>query len=186
LASYRAGEGIRIKVSASTELDGDHFDVAVRSGVGEWPGWRSMANLPLMGTPMLTPALAAGLSKPADLLGLRLLPDERWPSWFKAARVDQSGARFAHVEYPTQELAAAAAVDGAGVALLSPALFGSLTEKGRLVQPFEQVVEGPGAYHVLVRADEVRDQVLCFCNWLANSIKRPQPSATTKPASQVR
>lgn len=173
LGAYPARDGVRVRLRASAEVEGpDSFDVAIRSGSGGWAGLRSLASLSVEGTPMLSPALAAGaaLANPADLLRLPLLRDERWPAWFVASGVDGRRAHYAPVEYPTQELAAAAAVDSAGVALLSPVLFGSMVEQGKLVRPFERIVRGSAAYHVLVGEGEPREEVRHFCTWLVGEL----------------
>ncbi|WP_129791788.1 LysR family transcriptional regulator [Sphingosinicella sp. CPCC 101087] len=174
LASFRPAGGSQVRLSVATELEENGaFDVAIRSGAGPWPGLRSLASVPVEGAPMLSAGLAAGerLQAPEDLLRLPLLPDERWPDWFACAGVDHASARYASVQYPTQELAAAAALDGAGVALLSPALFGPLVSQGRLAMPFEQVVRGPGAHHLLV-AEDPPAAVREFCDWVVTELVR--------------
>lgn len=60
--------------------------------------------------------------------------------------------RFASVEYPTHELNANVALAGAGVALLSPSLFGSLLTEGLLIAPFSCVLRRPAWHFALMRA----------------------------------
>ena len=170
LASYEAEEGAAsIQLSASTELEPNaRFDVAVRSGRGGWPGLKPVAKFPIEVTPMFSPSigLANAFAEPEDILTLPLLPDEGWARWFEEAGIDGAKARFAAVSYPSQDLAATAAAAGAGVALISPALFEPLLRDGVLIQPFAHVCTRPDAYHLLVHSGEARPSVLRFCEWL--------------------
>lgn len=153
LAEYQALEGaqpIALDTTA-TYLPPDRFDVAIRSGTGPWPGLSVVRLLPEQGTPMLSPALLCDGELPSldGLLDLPLIVDRRWPEWFARAGRPNPNARFTATRFPTYELEAQAAVQGIGVALLSPALFGDLCEQGALVAPFETVVEGPDSYWAL-------------------------------------
>ena len=117
---------------------------------------------------MLSPALAATieLSEPADLAALPLLPHEDWPQWFREAGAEHLNLRFYADDYSTHELDAAAAIEGTGVALLSPILFAPLVSEGKLVQPFQHVMRGPNWHYVLLDPRERRPQVRGFCAWL--------------------
>ena len=101
---------------------------------------------------MLSPALAATieLSEPADLAALPLLPHEDWPQWFREAGAEHLNLRFYADDYSTHELDAAAAIDGTGVALLSPILFAPLVAEGKLIQPFQHVMRGPNWHYALL------------------------------------
>ena len=180
LARYQARPGaVPISLDASTELRASQsFDVAIRSGVGEWPGLVASLLLPVEGTPMLSPALASvcRLSSPGDLAALPLLADENWPRWFGEVGVDASRLRYSAVSYPTQELAASAAVEGAGVALLSPTLFGSLVREGKLVRPFEHVTLGGAAYWVATATGESRPAVHHLRRWLLEETEQLPPA----------
>ncbi|KGM35773.1 LysR substrate-binding domain-containing protein [Inquilinus limosus] len=179
LAAYHARPDavpIRLDVSAELRLAGD-FDIAIRTGHGDWPGFEATALMPVDATPMLSPALAAGLSSPADLAALPLLPHDDWRRWFREAGVEPPALRFYADDYPTHELDAAVAIEGAGVALLSPRLFGTLLRDGKLVQPFPHVIRGPAAHHILLRPGEARPAVLCFRDWLVDEARRCDDSS---------
>jgi LysR family glycine cleavage system transcriptional activator len=66
------------------------------------------------------------LSSPEDLASRPLLPHDDWPRWFREAGAAVSGLRFCADDYSIHELHASAAVEGAGVALLSPTFYASL------------------------------------------------------------
>jgi LysR family glycine cleavage system transcriptional activator len=175
LAAYHALPGaVPIRLDVSAELrPAEGFDIAIRTGHGDWPGFEATALMPVEATPMLSPALAAGLSSPADLAGLPLLPHDGWRRWFQEAGDEVPGLRFYADDYPTHELDAAAAIEGAGVALLSPLLFGALLRDGKLVRPFPHVIRGPAAHHVLLQPGEARPMVLRFRDWLEDEARRP-------------
>lgn len=167
LPRWNAVEGAApVRIISSTGLDDpEDFDVAIRSGVGPWPELEIVASLPIERTPMMAPGLA--VAEPAGLLDLLLSHDDRWRDWFAGAGIAAPRVRTSPVDYPTQELAAAAAVAGGVVALLSPSLFAGLIAEGKLVQPFAHVMRGPDSYHLLRRTSESRPAVKRFCDWLA-------------------
>ncbi|MGO4129214.1 LysR substrate-binding domain-containing protein [Inquilinus sp. YAF38] len=177
LAAYHAlPDAVPIRLDVSAELrPAEGFDIAIRTGHGDWPGFEATALMPVEATPMLSPALEARvkLSSPADLAGLPLLPHDGWRRWFQEAGAEVPGLRFYADDYPTHELDAAAAIEGAGVALLSPLLFGALLRDGKLVQPFPHVIRGPAAHHALLQPGEARPAVLRFRGWLQEEAGRP-------------
>jgi LysR family glycine cleavage system transcriptional activator len=152
LAEYQSlakSQPIRLDASA-TILPAGEFDVAIRSGRGPWSGYSAVELMREQGTPMLSPSLAGGRELTLDrLLELPLIADRRWAEWFARAGRPDAEARFAATRFPTYELEAQAAVQGIGVALLSPMLFGELCRSGALVAPFETVVDGPDSYWLL-------------------------------------
>lgn len=180
LAAYHAlPDAVPIRLDVTAELrPAEGFDIAIRTGPGDWPGLEATALMPVEAAPMLSPALAAGLSSPADLAVLRLLPHPDWPRWFREAGVAAPDLRFYADDYPTHELDAAAAIEGAGVALLSPRFFTPLLRDGKLVQPFPHVIRGPAAHYLLLRPGEARPAVLRFRDWLEEEARRPDPGPT--------
>jgi len=175
LAAYHALPGaVPIRLDVSAELrPAEGFDIAIRTGNGDWPGFEATALMPVEATPMLSPSLAAGLSSPADLATLPLLPHDGWRRWFQEAGAEIPGLHFYADDYPTHELDAAAAIEGAGVALLSPRLFGALLRDGKLVRPFPHVIRGPAAHYALLQPGEARPAVLRFRDWLQDEAGRP-------------
>jgi LysR family glycine cleavage system transcriptional activator len=184
LAEYHAlpdAQPIRLDASAAVQ-PAERFDVAIRSGTGPWPGLSAVELLPEQGTPMLSPTLLAGSALLCidRLLELPLITDGRWTEWF--ARVGRTNVRprFSATRFPTYELEALAAVQGVGVALLSPVLFGDLCRQGALTAPFETVIEGPESYWVLWPADSPAPH---FVNWLKQQFvqfQHPLPNIRTE------
>ena len=153
LASYQMLPGAdAIALDASQSLSAaDTFDVAIRSGVGPWPQYEGVKLLAERGTPMVSPKWLPGGGRLTvrKLLQLPLIPDPRWTAWFKLAGVANAKPRFVATRFPNYELEAQAAMQGIGVALLSPVLFAELTTQGALVAPFSWTIEGPNSYWLL-------------------------------------
>ncbi|HEY8880081.1 MAG TPA: LysR family transcriptional regulator [Roseateles sp.] len=156
LTSYQAlpdADAIHLDAGQGLSPAGS-FDVAIRSGSGPWPGHRATRLLAEQGTPMLSPRLLDGDCTVDTLLSLPLIPDPRWPAWFAAVGRPDARPSFVATRFPNYELEARAAVQGLGVALLSPRLFAEPCERGELVAPFKAtVVEGPDSYWLLAPAD---------------------------------
>ncbi len=130
----------------------EEVDVVVRSGLGKWPGLAATKLLDVRFTPMLSPTLAAsigGIRHPADILKLPFLDpkDPWWVTWLNSNGLPLD--ILAHQTMPSmnlQTLDAAAAMAGHGVSLLMPAYFQRELADGRLIQPFEQVIDEGTAY----------------------------------------
>jgi LysR family transcriptional regulator, glycine cleavage system transcriptional activator len=153
LATYQNLPGANaIAMDASQGLSPPgFFDVAIRSGIGPWPGCESVRLLSEQGTPMLSPKWAPPGSRMTvrKLLRIPLIPDPRWSEWFALAGVPNAKPTFVAARFPNYELEAQAALQGIGAALLSPVLFAQFTAQGALVAPFACAVEGPNSYWLL-------------------------------------
>lgn len=128
------------------DLNAEGLDAAIRFGDGAWHGLQAdlLVQAPL--TPLCAPAIAEHLRQPADLRGQTLLRSFRtaeWEQWCQAAEV--ATLRAAGPQFDSSIALAEAAAQGAGVALLPPAMFTHLLRAGRLVQPFALTVPA-GAY----------------------------------------
>jgi LysR family glycine cleavage system transcriptional activator len=174
---------IELDVSPEVRAAG-RFDIAIRSGYDDWPEMRSFPLLPVLGTPMLSPALAesSDLRYPADLQRLPLLPDVNWKGWFQLAGVHDPELNLVPTVVRTQDMTAAEAINGTGVALLSPVLFAEALEQLRLVRPFEQTFVGPEAYYVVHSKHDDRPQVEHFVDWLRTVMPYKWPDrASARP-----
>lgn len=163
-----------VRLDVSTELrPGAEFDLAIRSGHGEWPGMVATHLLPLERTPMLSPELARRLSvrSPSDLQKLPLAPDDNWRTWFEEVGISDPELNFLGIEYPSQEMEAWAALDGIAVALLSPTLFAPFVFEGRLCRPFDHVSNSGEAYYVLRHEQDNRLSVDHFLQWLCAQVR---------------
>jgi LysR family glycine cleavage system transcriptional activator len=161
-----------------TDLVHDGFDVAIRTGQGDWPGLEAVPLFPSLVTALCAPQVAQGIDLargPCALLDApRIGIDSEWAMWFRAAGVTppnssggaEAGPRFA-AESQTTEIAAA--LSGHGVALASPIMFSAEIDAGRLVQPFPVTVRyGGQRYTWLVYPPERRRtrKIAAFREWL--------------------
>jgi LysR family glycine cleavage system transcriptional activator len=171
LTSYHASPSAEpIAIDATTELlPSDRYDVAIRYGGDPGPGVAAAILVADLGAPMLSPKLLPPNRAPSlrGLLALPLIKDPRWVRWFDLAGVRHAKPRFASTSFATYELDAAAAVHGAGVALLSPLFYGDLLASGELVAPFQTVVEGPSNYWALWRKASPPPR---FVTWLQAAV----------------
>jgi LysR family transcriptional regulator, glycine cleavage system transcriptional activator len=153
LAAYQGLPGASaIAMDASQGLSPPgFFDVAIRSGVGPWPGCQSVRLMSEQGTPMLSPTWVTRGARLTvrQLLRIPLIPDPRWAEWFALAGMPRARPNFVAARFPNYELEAQAALQGVGAALLSPVLFEQFTASGALVAPFAHAVEGPASYWLL-------------------------------------
>lgn len=124
------------------DLAGEGLDYAIRFGDGAWHGAEADALMAAPLTPMAAPLLAEHLSVAADLGRQTLLRSYRadeWPRWFDAA-----GAVPPPLTGPIFDSSvtmAAAAMAGAGVALLPAAMFGDALNAGTLIAPFDIAID---------------------------------------------
>ncbi|MBA2673369.1 LysR substrate-binding domain-containing protein, partial [Ramlibacter sp.] len=119
-------------------------------------------------SPACTPALARQLRAPADLARLPLLRSYRsdeWSRWFAAAGAGTAPLLRGPV-FDSSLVLAAAAMQGAGVALLPVRLFGAELREQRLVQPFTAEV-GAGRYWLTrLQSRPVSAAMRQFRGWL--------------------
>lgn len=122
---------------------------------------------------MLRPDLLEGCAivEPGDLAHVPLIPHSDWPRWFDEQglnRPDLTAAR--RLAFPSQDLAAQAALEGKGAALLSPKLFAAEIASGRLVNPFPFVLSGPEQYWLVELERGVGSTASAFRDWLLTTL----------------
>ena len=137
---------VRLDTSnAVADFARDGVDVALRSGLGEWPGLVTHKLLPNYFAPILSPKLAktiGGVHTPQDLLKLPIIDphDPWWGLWLAAAGVEGQGGDLTsrpNTRLGSQYFDGEVAISGGGVGLLCPAYFRAELAVGRLIQPFD-------------------------------------------------
>ena len=167
----------------------EEFDIGIRGGRlarGIWPGLASdlLMSVDLMA--FCTPELLAQygpVSAPADLLKMPLIgefnPDRPhpdgieadWRSWFQAAgeptiEIPPLKSRFA-----TQQLEAAAALTGQGVALLTPEFFRAEIDSGRLIPLSPVRVRDVESYYLVCLASRREmPKIKAFREWIQQEL----------------
>lgn len=153
------------------ERDDVDLWINVKRPARAWP--RGIRALYLLGRelqPACTPALAAGLRQPHDLLKLTLLqhinyPDN-WALWLrKVGGVDTPPTLGAGFDLGNNLIAAACA--GMGATLIQPWLIEAELTAGQLVLPFSPAVATDRGYYLCSRAALAEnDAVEQFTQWL--------------------
>ncbi|MBF9234569.1 transcriptional regulator GcvA [Microvirga alba] len=180
---------VQIAVSAQIlDLNQDEFDVAIRTGKGDWPGMESQFLFPSLFTPVCSPKLLCqvDLREPADLLKLPIISpgDPWWRDWLAAAGVENVDLsdRPDH-SLGAQQFEGMAAMAGQGVAMINPGFFRADLAAGRLIQPFDLILEADRSYWlVFPKARRRSPKVQAFRDWLLSEVASDTEMAVPEPA----
>lgn len=169
--------------------------VAIRAGLGAWPGLGADFLMPVRYTPMLSPAFVARHGLPAAPAALRDLPlvdpdDPGWAQWFAAAGVTAPNpVQGMRSNLGTQLLAAQAVIAGQGAGLLTPVYFRDQLARGELIQPFD-ILAADAISIWLVYPERRRNApaVRAFRDWLLGEMRAlgMRDGAAEGPARDVR
>ncbi|ATH14117.1 transcriptional regulator [Delftia acidovorans] len=181
---------IEIRVEATSELVDlrrDRVDVALRHGLGDYPG---LEVLPLM-APVLTPVASPGFLKAhgaviheaGDCLGYPLLHDgdrADWPLWLKAHGVADDMRAERGSAFDDDFLLIRAAEAGQGLALVPQAYAQEEIAAGRLIQVLDKPWPARFAYYAVTRPGAAdRPEVRAFLEWIRDEAEKnlspPQP-----------
>lgn len=168
---------IEIRVEATSELVDlrrDRVDVALRHGLGDYPG---LEVLPLM-APVLTPVASPGFLKAhgaviheaGDCLSYPLLHDgdrADWPLWLKAHGVADDMRAERGSAFDDDFLLIRAAEAGQGLALVPQAYAQEEIAAGRLIQVLDKPWPARFAYYAVTRPGAAdRPEVRAFLEWI--------------------
>ena len=181
---------IEIRVEATSELVDlrrDRVDVALRHGLGDYPG---LEVLPLM-APVLTPVASPGFLKAygaviheaGDCLDYPLLHDgdrADWPLWLKAHGVADDLRAERGSAFDDDFLLIRAAEAGQGLALVPQAYAQEEIAAGRLIQVLDKPWPARFAYYAVTRPGAAdRPEVRAFLDWIRDeagkNLSPPQP-----------
>ncbi len=181
---------IEIRVEATSELVDlrrDRVDVALRHGLGDYPG---LEVLPLM-APVLTPVASPGFLKAhgaviheaGDCLSYPLLHDgdrADWPLWLKAHGVAGDMRAERGSAFDDDFLLIRAAEAGQGLALVPQAYAQEEIAAGRLIQVLDKPWPARFAYYAVTRPGAAdRPEVRAFLDWIRDeagkNLSPPQP-----------
>jgi LysR family transcriptional regulator of beta-lactamase len=162
---------IDVRVSTNNnrvDIAEEGLDFAIRFGDGAWHGTEAERIMAAPVSPLCAPEIAARLARPEDLPGETLLRSYRiddWTSWFAAAGCAAPVLRGPM--FDSSRLMADAAMQGLGVALAPPVLFGRELAEGRLVRPFA-IEADIGAYWLTrLKSKPLSPEMTAFRDWLA-------------------
>lgn len=139
LATYPKSQVRIVSMVWAEEFDSETFDLDIRYGFGNWPGYTADRLTSERLIPMCLPEVKARMVEPNDLAKERLLHvlgyQEGWASWLAAAgatNVDPGSGLW----FDTTPMALEVAAQGGGVALGRSSMLERELASGRLVQPF--------------------------------------------------
>ena len=154
----------------------DDVDVAIQWGFGDWAPHHHSLLLRDLKIICCTPAIAARLHRPADLLAETLLhpilTDRLWSDILAHLGIPLT-AQTKAIRFQDAATMRRATLAGLGVGLISSIDAGEDLEAGRLVAPFgTAVMDGmpeaqvPGFYLVLPRSHRRMKPIAAFCDWI--------------------
>ena len=184
LAGFSAAHpSIDVRLDASPrlmDLRADGVDVAIRHGLGAYPGLQSEHLLAPVLLPVASPALLARVAPaatPQDCLRLPLLQDSErsdWRLWFQALGLPSNDQLERGPAFDDDLLLVRAAVAGQGVALVRDIHAADELADGRL----QVVVQAPWpqafAYYAVTREDmpaERVEGVTAFMDWMRGELR---------------
>lgn len=164
--------------SALVDLRRDRVDVALRHGLGDYPGLQVTRLMAPVLVPVASPALMAGqppIAAPADCLRYPLLHDTDradWSLWLAAHGAQDGSADAARAlrgsAFEDDFLLIRAAEAGQGLALVPQLYAQEEIAAGRLVQVLDLPWPARFAYYLVARRDAAtRPAVQAFMAWIS-------------------
>ncbi|MBS0565633.1 MAG: LysR family transcriptional regulator [Proteobacteria bacterium] len=172
------------------DLQAGEASVAIRYGLGKWPGLKADFLIRTTFTPMIGRAYAERNGVPARPEDLQRLPlidpdDNGWAKWFEAvglAAPRPTGA--GRLMLGTELLSSQAVLAGQGAGLLTPFYFREMLARGDLIQPFDTVLEDQGSIWLVYPERRRNVPAICaFRDWLLAEMRAMAPSGGRLPAA---
>jgi LysR family transcriptional regulator, glycine cleavage system transcriptional activator len=166
-----------ISVEASIKLVNfvnDGFDVAIRFGIGPWPGLHHEHLADDAYFPVCSPKFRRGKlpTKPTQLVGLPLFKSDidNWEWWLQANNINIKPT-YTGVAYNDATLPLRQAMNGEGIALTRRSLVGEDLTNGNLVPLFDIEVASPNSYYLVCLPQHAASpKVRAFRDWLVAEI----------------
>ena len=173
-----ADMAVRLLVSDTlVDFAREDVDVAVRVGMGAWPGLDADLLFRIDFTPMCSPEFLArhgGALTPQTLLDVPLISphDAWWPVWLREAGVDAPDVLDRPgIRLDSQAHEGNAAMAGQGVAMLTPFFWRNDIADGRLVRLFDQLSSRGFGYWLVVPEHRSNvPKIKRFRDWLRHEI----------------
>ena len=159
--------------SAVVDMRHDRVDVALRHGLGIYPGLQVARLMAPVMVPVASPALmaaSASITKPEDCLEFPLLHDADradWSLWLTAHDVAKDPRAERGTAFEDDFLLIRAAEASQGLALVPREYALAEINAGRLVQVLDKPWPSRFAYYVVTRQDAMhREEVKAFVDWI--------------------
>jgi LysR family glycine cleavage system transcriptional activator len=190
LADFSARHpGIEVRVEATAQLVDLHqerVDIALRHGLGHYPGLESIALLAPVLLPVASPALLGkgpAIQNPADCLHYPLLQDSDradWALWLQAHGVEPDSRVRRGPSFDEDLLLLRAAAMGQGIALVQDNHAQEELQSGRLVVVLDLPWPARFAYYAVARPPALqRAPVSAFIDWLRHQANLASPVLPT-------
>lgn len=174
---------IDVRIRAVDSEEGsltDDVDVAIYYGRGSWRNLHADKLHTEYLVPVCSPMLlgrSQPLNEPADLRHHTLLHDgnrEAWKAWFNSQQIKHvnvnQGPIFSHSAMVLQ-----AAIHGQGVALAHNVLARPDIAAGRLIVPFNFVLQSKDAYYLVCRDNQIElGKIAAFRDWMIKLVAQEQ------------
>lgn len=159
--------------TALADLKRDRVDVALRHGLGDYPGLSADRFMVSVLVPVASPALLAEgppIAAPADCLNYPLLHNSDradWPIWLKAHGIEDNLRAGKGPSLGDDFLLVRAAEAGQGIALIRDLYAREEVAAGRLRIVLDCPWPTRFAYYIVTRPEaRARPAVLAFVDWL--------------------
>ncbi|AYN22457.1 transcriptional regulator GcvA [Alcaligenes aquatilis] len=167
---------IEIRVEASptlVDLRRDNVDIAIRHGLGVYPGLQAEPLMAPVLLPVASPALLKdkpAIQEPADCLEWPLLQDADradWALWLSAHGVKDDARADRGTAFEDDYLLIRGAIAGLGLALIPQEYAQDEIAAGRLVQVLDKPWPTRFAYYLVTLPDTTqRAEVRAFSDWI--------------------
>jgi LysR family glycine cleavage system transcriptional activator len=165
---------VRVEASSSpADLTRDRVDVAIRHGLGDYPGLEVRPLFAPALLPVASPALLAGgppIKAPVDCLAYPLLQDADradWALWLKALGVEGKSQALRGASFGDDFLLIRAAEAGQGIALIRDIHARDEIARGRLALALDRPWPTRFAYYaVTLPSASRRRELRAFVDWI--------------------
>ena len=172
--------------NALADFSREGVDVAIRHGMGQYPGLASQRVLTVEMVPVAAPALVVEYGKPkkpADLLQWPRVNDadrKGWRLWFEAQGIEDAGPARGP-SFDDAGLLLQAVLAGQGAALLPAAMMAPEIARGRLAQLSKATwLEDFAYYLVCPEGSRDRPKVAAFRDWLLGAVRQKSASSGSR------
>ncbi len=170
---------VRVQSTAElVDLHRDPVDIALRHGLGDYPGLESIPLLAPVLLPVASPGLLAGgpvLEEPHDCLRYPLLQDADradWALWLQAHGVEVDHRSRRGPSFDEDLLLLRAAASGQGIALVQAQHAEEYLRSGQLVVAVDRAWPSRFAYYLVTRKESLnRPHVRAFIDWIQARLK---------------
>ncbi|MDH0303326.1 MULTISPECIES: LysR substrate-binding domain-containing protein [unclassified Pseudomonas] len=181
---------VRVQSTAElVDLHRDPVDIALRHGLGDYPGLESIPLLAPVLLPVASPGLLVGgpaLHAPQDCLHYPLLQDADradWTLWLQAHGVEPDGRSRRGPSFDEDLLLLRAAASGQGIALVQAQHAEDDLRNGSLVVAVDRAWPSRFAYYLVARKENLsRPHVRAFIDWIQAQLET-ESSRAAEPDS---